>query len=260
LALTCALPAVADTEFLTVHSPSLGAANLRAGPGTGHSVVTELRHGTLTEQVSQEGSWYEIAQRGQTIGWMHKNFVKSAGITQTRAPIAQVEVTTSTCADPMTLDQTRATADYLRKLLQTGDIRLLLDRCRTLTLTSQRHGPVSGKLHDLALELNPAWTKVAYFGLRTKQGVFASGNVITAQHDNTADTADWLITYQAHRSKLMWLAGYDKDPMAALNKSLAADFEALLGTPKLAASLSTAGQMPARDAQAIQSKPSDAKG
>lgn len=250
--LAVATPSSAESVYFKVDTPALGPVNLRTGPGTNYSIIKALPHGTRAQRVQSEGNWYEVALGDDTVGWMYKDFMKLSEIGQTPKPERDAPVfVRETCTDQMTLDQTGDAASYLRDLLS-FDIKLALDRCRNLTLTSKQHGAVTGKLHELALELNPAWTKVAYFGLRSERGVFASGNVITAQFSNAAETANWLIAFQGHRSKLLSLAGYEKDPDAVLHQSLAAEFETLLGTPELSAALTAARRMPARGAQAQQ--------
>lgn len=50
-------------------------AHIRSGPGTGFSVVAQVRRGETFAVESQEGNWYKISHNGQDT-WIHKSTVK----------------------------------------------------------------------------------------------------------------------------------------------------------------------------------------
>lgn len=54
--------------------------NLRAGPGTGNGIVTQLSLGTETTVLSENGGWYEIeTSDGATRGWIYGKYLAKSG-------------------------------------------------------------------------------------------------------------------------------------------------------------------------------------
>lgn len=53
--------------------------NMRLGPGTGHSVVTQLSQGTEVEVLRAEGGWLKLrVVDSKRIGWMADYLVTAA--------------------------------------------------------------------------------------------------------------------------------------------------------------------------------------
>lgn len=75
-----ARPATADVvpgeEHCVVNVRADDVLNLRAGPGSGHRVVTGLRYGTCGVLVTGEcrGNWCPV-EDGHHVGWVHARFV-----------------------------------------------------------------------------------------------------------------------------------------------------------------------------------------
>jgi SH3-like domain-containing protein len=73
---TTADPIVQGAEHCVVNVTSDDQLNLRAGPGTGHPVLTRLPYGRcgLTVTASCRGNWCPI-EDGHHAGWVHRRYI-----------------------------------------------------------------------------------------------------------------------------------------------------------------------------------------
>ena len=72
-----AAPAAATPHELYVHAPHYGYLNLRAGPGTDHRVIKQMRHGSEVEVLGHHGKWYRVIHNHK-VGWAHSNYFTEA--------------------------------------------------------------------------------------------------------------------------------------------------------------------------------------
>jgi uncharacterized protein YraI len=83
-------PVQSGAEHCVVNVAPNNPVNLRAGPGTGHPVLTRLPHGRcgLTVTASCQGNWCPI-EDGYHAGWVHRRYISAVSQpTNCLSPIA----------------------------------------------------------------------------------------------------------------------------------------------------------------------------
>lgn len=54
---------------------TVGAVNMRAGPGTGYPISDKLRDSTVLEVVALQGGWYKVRSPSGNVGWVAADYV-----------------------------------------------------------------------------------------------------------------------------------------------------------------------------------------
>lgn len=79
-------PASSDTVYRTTAS----TLNVRSGPGTGFSVINQLRRNTGCTVLETSGSWYRIKTFGGVVGWVSKTYLKATSTARVTASALNV--------------------------------------------------------------------------------------------------------------------------------------------------------------------------
>ena len=66
-----------------VISTAGGSLNVRSGPGTGNSVVTQLSNGSHVMLISRSGSWWQVVYAQGKYGYCHTDYIKEVSANTT---------------------------------------------------------------------------------------------------------------------------------------------------------------------------------
>ena len=69
------LETLKERDYSSVVWPNTGRLNLRAGPGTAHSVVRAMDKGDWVKVVAQSGNWLRLQHISGDEGWAHKAYL-----------------------------------------------------------------------------------------------------------------------------------------------------------------------------------------